>query len=152
MQEVDREDLRELLASQSYSEEQAIATGIKMVKLNRRLLLLNFLIICLFLFSAVDQNTENVLLSAWSHPLLTKLTIPDPPTTSREVQSDLFPDMVLPVHLDVELVKEEVVVALNEEELEEVEEAVIGQVMSPVDQEASEVGGDEGAVNMEVAR
>lgn len=50
MQEVDREDLRELLASQSYSEDQAIDTGIKMVKLNNRLLLLNFLIICLFLF------------------------------------------------------------------------------------------------------
>ncbi|TNM94077.1 hypothetical protein fugu_002253 [Takifugu bimaculatus] len=113
MQEVDREDLRELLTSQSYSQEQAVAT--------------------------VDQNTENVLLSAWSHPLLTKLTNPDPPTTSREVQSDPFPDMVPPVHLGVELVEEEVVVALNEEELEEVEEAVIGQVMSPVDQEASEV-------------
>ncbi|XP_056883933.1 zinc finger protein 271-like isoform X1 [Takifugu flavidus] len=126
MQEVDREDLRELLTSQSYSQEQAVAT--------------------------VDQNTENVLLSAWSHPLLTKLTNPDSPTTSREVQSDPFPDMVPPVHLGVELVEEEVVVALNEEELEEVEEAVIGQVMSPVDQEASEVGGDEGAVNMEVDR
>lgn len=83
---------------------------------------------------------------------MTKLTNPDPPTTSREVHSDPFPDMMPPVHLDVELVKEEVVVAFNEEELEEVEEAVIGQVMSPVDQEASEVGGDENAVNMEVAR
>lgn len=83
---------------------------------------------------------------------MTKLTNHDPPTTSREVQSDPFLDMVPPVHLDVELVKEEVVVTLNEEELEEVEEAVIGQVMSPVDQEASEVGGDEGAVNMEVPR
>lgn len=100
----------------------------------------------------MDQNTENVLLSAWSHPLLTNLTNPDPPTTSREVQSDPFPDMVSPVHLDVELVKEDVEVALNEEELEEVEEDVIGQVVSPVDQEASEIGGDEGAVNMEVAR
>lgn len=34
MQEVDREDLRELLASQSYSHKEAVATGIKMVKLN----------------------------------------------------------------------------------------------------------------------
>lgn len=50
MQEVDKEDLRELLASQSYSEEQAVATGIKIVKLNKRLLLLNFLIVCLFSF------------------------------------------------------------------------------------------------------
>lgn len=50
MQEVDKEELRELLASQSYSQEIAVATGIKMVKFKKRLLLLSFLIICLFSF------------------------------------------------------------------------------------------------------
>lgn len=102
--------------------------------------------------SVVEQNTESVLLSAWSHPLLTKLTNPNTPTTSREVQSDPFPDVASPVQLDVELVKEEVVVVLTEDELEEVEEAVIGRAMSPVDQGVSAVGGDECAVNMEVDR
>lgn len=99
--------------------------------------------------SAVEQNTENVLLSAWSHPLLTKL---NNPTTSREVQSNPFPDVASPVQLDVELVKEEVVVVLTEDELEEVEEAVIGRAVSPVDQGVSAVGGDECPVNMEVNR
>lgn len=96
----------------------------------------------------MDQDTENVLLSAWSHPLLTKLSNPTPPTASTEVQSDPLPDMVPPVQLDVELVKEEVVVVLTEDELEKVEEAVI----SPVDQEASSMAGDGCAVNVEVDR
>lgn len=98
-------------------------------------------------FSAVGQNTENVLLSAWSHPLLTKLANPN---SAREVQSDSFPDVASPVQLDVELVKEEVVVVLTEDELEEVEEAVIGQAVSPVNQGVSAGAGDECAVNMEV--
>lgn len=100
----------------------------------------------------MDQNTENVLLSAWSHPLLTKLMNPNPPTASAAVQSDPLPDTMPPVQLDVELVKEEVVVVLTEDELEEVEEAVIGRATSPVDQEVSSMAGDECAVNVEVDR
>lgn len=100
----------------------------------------------------MDQNTENVLLSAWSHPLLTKLSNPDPPAAVTEVQPQPLPDMVPPVQLGVELVKEEVVVVLTERELEEVEEAVIGRAMSPVGQEASSTAGGECAVGVDVDR
>lgn len=80
----------------------------------------------------MDQNTENVLLSAWSHPLLTELTGPHPPAAPTD-----------PLR-DVEMVKEEVVVVgLPEDELEEVEEAVIGQ-------EVSAVGGDERPASRDV--
>ena len=54
--------------------------------------------------------------------------------------------MVSPVQLDVELVKVEVVV-MTEDEQEEVEETVIGQTMSLVEQETSNessaLGGEE---------
>lgn len=49
------------------------------------------------------------------------------------------PDVVPPVQLDVELVKEEVVVVLTEDELEEAEEAVIGRAVSPVEERAENV-------------
>lgn len=78
----------------------------------------------------MDQNTEHVLLSAWSHPLLTELTRPHPPSAP----TDPLPD--------VEMVKEEVVVGLAEDEVEEVE-AVIGK-------EVSAVGGDERPANRDV--
>lgn len=97
----------------------------------------------------MGHETETILLSAWSHPLFTKLTNPDPPPTNTEVQSDPLADVVSPVQLDVELVKVEVVV-MTEDEQEQVEETVIGQTMSPVEQEASNessvVGGEECAV------
>lgn len=97
----------------------------------------------------MGQDTEKILLSAWSHPLFTKLTNPDPPPTDSEVQSDPLPDVVSPIQLDVELVKVEVVV-MTEDEQEEVEETVIGQTMSPVEQEVSNessaLGDDECAV------
>lgn len=60
--------------------------------------------------------------------------------------------MVPPVPQDVELVKEEVVVVLTEDELEEDEEAVIGRAMSPVDQEVLSMAGGECAENVEVDR
>lgn len=99
----------------------------------------------LFFFS-VGHETEKILLSAWSHPLLTKETNHDPPPTNAEVQSVLLPDMVSPSPLDVELVKVEVVV-MTEDEQEEVEETAVGQtVEQEVSSESSVVGGDEGAV------
>lgn len=96
-------------------------------------------------FSSVSQDTENILLSAWSHPLFTKLTNPDPPSSDTEVQSDPLPDVVGPIQLDVELVKVEVVV-MTEDKQEEVQETVVGPTVSPVEKEASNecspAGGD----------
>ncbi len=93
----------------------------------------------------MGHDTEKILLSAWSHPLFTKLTNPDPPPTNTEVQSDI-PDVVGPIQLDVELVKVEVVV-MTEDGQEEEEETVITQT---VEQEASSeclvVGGEEAAI------
>ncbi|XP_061643513.1 zinc finger protein ZFP2-like isoform X3 [Phyllopteryx taeniolatus] len=37
---------------------------------------------------AVDCDTEKILHSAWSHPLITKLTNPEPPLFSAQVRSD----------------------------------------------------------------
>lgn len=86
----------------------------------------------------MGHDTEKILLSAWSHPLFTQLTNPEPPPPDTEVQSDPLPD--------VELVKVEVVV-MTEDEQEEVEETVIGPTMSSADHEASSessaTGGDE---------
>ncbi|XP_035533309.1 uncharacterized protein LOC118339718 [Morone saxatilis] len=104
LQEADREDVRELLANQSCLLGRATTT--------------------------VSQDTEKLLLSAWSHPLFTKLTNPEPPPADTEVQSDPV------LQLDVELVKVEVVV-MTEDEQEDVEEAVIGRAASPVEQETS---------------
>lgn len=87
----------------------------------------------------MDQNRENVLLSAWSHPLLTKLNRWTPPAASVAP----LPDAAPPVQMDVELVKEEVVVVLTEDTPQEAEEAVIGRAVSPVDVRA---------VNVEVDR
>lgn len=72
----------------------------------------------------MGRDTEHILLSAWSHPFFTSLTNPDPPPSDTHVQSDALPD--------VELVKEEV----TEDEQDD-EETVIGEMMSPVEQEAS---------------
>ncbi|XP_050921789.1 zinc finger protein ZFP2 isoform X4 [Lates calcarifer] len=116
LQEADREDLRELLTNQSCSLGQATTT--------------------------VGCDTENILLSAWSHPLVTKPTNQEPPPA----EPDGLPDVVGPVQLDVELVKVEVVV-MTEDEQEDVQETVIGQAVMAVEQEASNessaVGGDE---------
>ncbi|KAM7365835.1 hypothetical protein PAMP_016737 [Pampus punctatissimus] len=113
LQEVDMEALRELLTNQSCVLGQATST--------------------------VGRDTEDILLSAWSHPLFTNLNNHDPPRTDTDVQSDPLPDVVSPVQLDVELVKEEVVVMTEDEqdEQEEEEDTVIGEMMSPVEQEAS---------------
>ncbi|XP_044043459.1 zinc finger protein 271-like isoform X2 [Siniperca chuatsi] len=123
LQEADSEELRELLTNRSCLLGRATTT--------------------------VGRDTEKILLAAWSHPFVTKLTNPDPPSTDTEVQSDPLPDAVSPIQLDVELVKVEVVV-MTEDEQEEVEETVIGQTMSPVEHEASSErsaeGGDDCAV------
>uniref|UniRef100_A0A3Q3IDV4 C2H2-type domain-containing protein n=1 Tax=Monopterus albus TaxID=43700 RepID=A0A3Q3IDV4_MONAL len=110
LQEPDREDLKELLTSQSCLLGQVPITA--------------------------GCDTEKILLSAWSHPLLTKLTNPDPPPTDTEAQSNAFPDVASPVQLDVELVKVEVVV-MTEDKQDNVEERLIGQTVSPVEQETS---------------
>ncbi|XP_040887892.1 zinc finger protein 436-like isoform X2 [Toxotes jaculatrix] len=123
LHEAGGEDLRELLTNQNCLLGRATTT--------------------------VSCDTEEILTSAWSHPLVTKLTNPELPPADTEVQSDALPDVVSPVQLDVELVKVEVVV-MTEDEQEEVEETVIGQTVSPVEQEASSessaVGGDECSV------
>uniref|UniRef100_UPI0037E7BE3D zinc finger protein 271-like n=1 Tax=Semicossyphus pulcher TaxID=241346 RepID=UPI0037E7BE3D len=120
LHESDKEELRELLTNHSCCLGRATST--------------------------VGHDTESVLLSAWSHPLLTKLTNPDPPPLDAEVQSGALPAEASPVHLDVELVKVEVVV-MTEDEQEEVEEMVIGDTMSPeeleVSNQSSAVDGDE---------
>lgn len=109
-------------------------------------------------FSSVGPNTEKILLSAWSHPLLTKPTNPDPPPVDTEVQSDPLSAVGDAIQLDVELVKVEVVV-MAEDEQEEVEETVIGETMLPEEQEASNQSSEEGGdqcdtppVNLEVDR
>lgn len=106
----------------------------------------------------MGHDTEKILLSAWSHPLFTKLTNPDTPPTVTEIQSEPLPDVVSPIQLEVELVKVEVVV-MTEDEQEDVEETVIGQTVSLVEQEASSessaVGEEDCAVtpvNLEVDR
>nr|XP_046237773.1 zinc finger protein 436-like isoform X2 [Scatophagus argus] len=123
LQEADREDLRELLTNQGCRLGRAT--------------------------TSVDHDTEKVLLSAWSHPLFSKLPNPEAPPTDTAVQSDPLSEVLSPVHLDVELVKVEVVV-MTEDEQEEVEETVVGQTTSPAEQESSSEGsavdGDECAV------
>lgn len=101
LQEADRNDLKELLTNQSKAPGQATTT--------------------------VVSGSEKVLMSVWSHPLLTKPTNHEPPPSDPELQSD-------PV-ADVELVKEEVVVTTEDEA-----EAVIGLSGSP---EETDMGGDE---------
>ncbi|XP_042372911.1 zinc finger protein 7-like, partial [Plectropomus leopardus] len=119
LQEADRDDLRELLTNQSGQLGHVTTT--------------------------VSQDSEKILLAAWSHPLLTQLINPEPdPAPAESIQSDPLPD--------VEMVKVEVVV-MTEDEQEEVEETVIGQ--SPGEPEASSgssaVGGVTSVV-MEVDR
>ncbi|KAM8722379.1 uncharacterized protein AB9X84_005050 [Acanthopagrus schlegelii] len=132
LQEADREDLRELLTNQSCLLGRAA--------------------------TIVGPDTEKILLSAWSHPLLTKPTNPDPPPVDTEVQSDPLSAVGDAIQLDVELVKVEVVV-MAEDEQEEVEETVIGETMLPEEQEASNQSSEEGRdqcdtppVNLEVDR
>lgn len=106
----------------------------------------------------MGPDTEKILLSAWSHPLLNKPTNPDPSPVDTEVQSDPLSAVGDAIQLDVELVKVEVVV-MAEDEQEQVEETMIGETMSAEEQEASnqssEEGGDEcitSPVNPEVDR
>lgn len=101
LQEADRKHLRELLTNQSW-------------RLGR-------------LTTAVCGETEEKLLSAWSHPVLTSPTSPDPVSQSESG----------PLQLDVELVKEEV---------EVMTEAVIGQVVSEEEWEETNQSAEEGGV------
>ncbi|KAM4537893.1 uncharacterized protein V3H82_023667 isoform 1-T1 [Fundulus diaphanus] len=93
LQETDREHLRELLADQSCHLGRATTT--------------------------VCGETEETLLSAWSHPLLTK---PRPPGPAH------YPE-ISPQQLNAELMKVEVVVLMDEEQ-QVGEETVIGQEAS----------------------
>ncbi|XP_068612672.1 zinc finger protein ZFMSA12A-like [Brachionichthys hirsutus] len=95
--EADREGVRELLTNQCCRLGRATA--------------------------AVGHDTEEILLSAWSHPLLTRLTNPDPSVADAEVQSDPLPDVLSPIRLDVELVKVEVVTTMEDQQ-EEIEDTV----------------------------
>ncbi|XP_034468225.1 oocyte zinc finger protein XlCOF6-like isoform X1 [Hippoglossus hippoglossus] len=114
LQEAQREDLRKLLTNQSCSLGRATTT--------------------------VSRDSERILLSAWSHPLFTKLTNREPPPADTQEQSHAVTGAVGCSQLDAELVKVEVVV-MTEDEQEEVEEAVIGRTVEPVEQEAA--GGEE---------
>lgn len=91
-------------------------------------------------------DTEKTLVSVWSHPLFTKLTNPNPPSSGMDIQSHALPVVSSPLQLDVELVKVEVVV-MTEDEQEEVEETVIG---SEASNESSAVVSDEGSVTPEI--
>ncbi|XP_068165765.1 zinc finger protein ZFP2-like isoform X2 [Antennarius striatus] len=86
----DREHVKDLLTSQCYRLGRTTAT--------------------------VDHDTEKILLSAWSHPLLTRLTNPDASVSDTEVQSEPLPDVVCPAQLDAELVKVEVTLMTDEQE------------------------------------
>ncbi|XP_057685589.1 oocyte zinc finger protein XlCOF6-like [Corythoichthys intestinalis] len=71
----------------------------------------------------VDCDTEKILHSAWSHPLVKKLTNPEPTHLSAQVQSDSDTDIENPtLHVDAE------VTVMTECEKEETEK---GQVPSP---------------------
>ncbi|XP_077440665.1 uncharacterized protein LOC144062814 [Vanacampus margaritifer] len=74
---------------------------------------------------AVDCDTENILHSAWSHPLITKLTNPEPPHLRVQVQSDSHIDTGI-IALDVDM---EVTMKMEDEE----EETVTGQMPSPAE-------------------
>ncbi|KAM9835800.1 uncharacterized protein ACBR49_019498 isoform 2-T2 [Aulostomus maculatus] len=89
---------------------------------------------------AADKEELKVLLTNQSSQL-GRVTTSEPLSSIEEGQSDLAPGVACPVTLDVELVKEEVVVMMEDEET-----SMIGQVMSHVEEEASndslEVGSD----------
>ncbi|KAL6115101.1 uncharacterized protein ACO6RY_00033 [Pungitius sinensis] len=112
LQEADREKLRELLTNQS----------------------------CLLgcATTSVGHDAEEVLLSAWSHSLVSQPANPDPPPSGTEVQSDRAP-LVEPGRV------EEVVIA---DEHKEAEEASVGQSRAPMGQEASNQSsaGDDGPI------
>nr|XP_057906873.1 oocyte zinc finger protein XlCOF6-like isoform X2 [Doryrhamphus excisus] len=74
--------------------------------------------------SAVNCDTEKILLSAWSHPLITKLANDEPPP---QAHSDAHTDTGSPTQLDVAAM-----VMMEDEK----EETVPGQ-MSPADPKAS---------------
>ncbi|XP_049608755.1 zinc finger protein 345 isoform X1 [Syngnathus scovelli] len=78
---------------------------------------------------AVDCDTENILHSAWSHPLITKLTNPEPPHLSVQVQSDFYTDTGSPA-LDVDM---EVTVMMEDEK----EDFVIVQMSPPAEPESN---------------
>lgn len=135
LQEADREELKELLTNQSCLKGRATATGTDS-PVGRVFKEVISLFVIVLLFSSVGEDTEKILLSAWSHPLFTQLTNPDPPPTDLKVQSDAPLDMVSPPRLDVDLVKVEVVV-MTEDEQEELDEPVVGQTESQAGTETS---------------
>ncbi|XP_006800398.1 endothelial zinc finger protein induced by tumor necrosis factor alpha-like isoform X1 [Neolamprologus brichardi] len=115
LQKADKDDLRELLTNQSCLQGQALAT--------------------------VGCDTEETLLSVWSHPLFTKLINPNPSPPETEIQSDVLPEVSSPLQLDVELVKVEVVV-ITEDEQEEIEETVIGSELEASNESSAAVGNE----------
>ncbi|XP_060922889.1 zinc finger protein 878-like [Limanda limanda] len=97
LQEAQREDLRKLLTNQSCSLGHATTT--------------------------VSRDSERILLSAWSHPLFTKLTNREPAPADAREQTHAVTGAVARSQPGAEQVKVEVVV-MTEDEQEEVEEAV----------------------------
>lgn len=89
----------------------------------------------------VGCDTEETLLSVWSHPLFTKLINPNPPPPETEIQSDVLPEVSSPLQLDVELVKVEVVV-ITEDEQEEIEETVIGSELEASNESSAAIGNE----------
>lgn len=81
------------------------------------------------LFSSVAEETEKVLLSAWSHPLFSQLSDAEP-----QVQSDAPLAAASPAQLEVELVK---VVVMSKGDRGEVRCADVGPTESAVGTEMS---------------
>ncbi|XP_076021946.1 uncharacterized protein LOC143012612 isoform X3 [Genypterus blacodes] len=96
LHEADMEELRELLTNRSSQLGQATTN--------------------------VGCDSEKILLSAWSHPLFTKLTNPHPPPTGTAAQSDPVLDWHGHTQRELDLIKEEVVIMTEEEQEEEEEE------------------------------
>ncbi|XP_054650412.1 oocyte zinc finger protein XlCOF6-like isoform X2 [Dunckerocampus dactyliophorus] len=92
--------------------------------------------------SAVDCATEKILLSAWSHPLITKLTNHEPPPLNAQAHSDAHTDIGSPNQRDV------AVMVMMEDEKEAI---VSGQMSSPADLKSSP-SSYEDSVNLEAQR
>ncbi|KAK2857205.1 hypothetical protein Q5P01_005940 [Channa striata] len=117
LQKADRQGVRELLSHHSCSQAAPATT--------------------------VGCDTEKILLSVWSHPLVTKLTNPDPAPTDTVTQSDPSPEVVNLAQRNAGMVKVEVVLTAQKTH-EDVEDAVFAQTVSPVELEASNESSAEG--------
>lgn len=120
LQEADREELKVLLTNRSCLKERLMATGTESLRQ----------------FSSVGEETEKILLSAWSHPLVSQLTDPKP-----KAQSNAPLAAVSPAQLEVELVK---VVLMPKGNQEEVHAAEVGSADPETSDEQRVVAEEDG--------